>query len=347
VLKVDNTAVREPSRSLKLEQLRPNATAMRCARKLDALTKARERAKATCSKLSPSTPPAREGHVGEISDALERSTAVTRPRSVRSKGCTAARWDNQDRTRELERVRKPRSSVRRARRPPSAHPRREDGPGRSRPRPEGDRHGVRRLRLRRRHRPAVPDARGERAQAVENDVHIVAVSSLAAGHLTLVPSCVSELPPRARGHHDRRRRRRPAAGLPTRCSMRAPRRLRTRHGHRPRPPSRCSTSSATRLGFESSGELSVAALTGSEPNARLCPPIRVEDGPQRASGGPKRFASSRTRTEYVEGVRGGDRAVLGRAPHADREQSPRAPGARPATAHASSCRTPAARSASA
>ena len=51
-------------------------------------------------------------------------------------------------------------------------------------------------------------------QAVENDVHIVGVSSLAAGHLTLVPelkAALAEAGPRR--HHDRRRRRDPAAGL--------------------------------------------------------------------------------------------------------------------------------------
>ena len=51
-------------------------------------------------------------------------------------------------------------------------------------------------------------------QAVENDVHILGVSSLAAGHLTLVP----ELKKRTgdagpRRHHDRGRRRRAATGL--------------------------------------------------------------------------------------------------------------------------------------
>src|SRR5207244_8370756 len=41
---------------------------------------------------------------------------------------------------------------------------------------------------------------GEAArQAVENDVHIVGVSSLAAGHLTLVPELKAELERQARG----------------------------------------------------------------------------------------------------------------------------------------------------
>ena len=51
-------------------------------------------------------------------------------------------------------------------------------------------------------------------QAVEADVHIVGVTSLAAGHLTLVPALREELAEPGRdGHHDRRRRRDPAAGL--------------------------------------------------------------------------------------------------------------------------------------
>ena len=49
-------------------------------------------------------------------------------------------------------------------RPPAAHPRRQARPGRPRPRRQGDRDRVRRPRLRRRHRPAVPDARGSGAR---------------------------------------------------------------------------------------------------------------------------------------------------------------------------------------
>ena len=46
-------------------------------------------------------------------------------------------------------------------------------------------------------------------QAVDNDVHVVGASSLAAGHLTLVPELKAELERLGRGrHHDRRRRRR-------------------------------------------------------------------------------------------------------------------------------------------
>ena len=51
-------------------------------------------------------------------------------------------------------------------------------------------------------------------QAVENDVHILGVSSLAGAHLTLVPELKAELDEaRPRRHHDRGRRRGAAAGL--------------------------------------------------------------------------------------------------------------------------------------
>ena len=62
-------------------------------------------------------------------------------------------------------------------------------------------------------------------QAVENDVHIVGVSSLAAGHLTLVPELKAELEQAGpRRHHDRGRRRGAAAGLRRADARPAPRR---------------------------------------------------------------------------------------------------------------------------
>ena len=75
-------------------------------------------------------------------------------------------------------------------------------------------------------------------QAVDADVHIVGVSSLAAGHLTLLPALKQSLADLGRdGHHDRHRRGHPARrradvardGSQPRCSCRAPRsRLRAR-----------------------------------------------------------------------------------------------------------------------
>ena len=62
-------------------------------------------------------------------------------------------------------------------------------------------------------------------QAVEADVHVVGVNSLAAGHLTLVPELRDELADaRPRRHHDRRRRRHPAGDVPDAAARRARRR---------------------------------------------------------------------------------------------------------------------------
>ncbi len=70
-------------------------------------------------------------------------------------------------------------------------------------------------------------------QAVENDVHILGISSLAAAHLTLVPRAQGRAEqPGPRRHHDRGRRRGAAAGL---CGAQGRRRrsdLPARHRHR-------------------------------------------------------------------------------------------------------------------
>ena len=104
--------------------------------------------------------------------------------------------------------------VRRRGRPPAAHPGRQDGPGRTRPGPEGDRNGVRRPRLRRRRRPAVPDPRrggaaGRRGRRARRRREL-------AGRRAPDPGArAARGTGRTRpvGHHDRGRRRHPAAGL--------------------------------------------------------------------------------------------------------------------------------------
>ncbi len=78
--------------------------------------------------------------------------------------------------------------------------------------------------------------------AVENDVHVVGVSSQAAGHKTLVPQLIDEL--KAAGAGDVLvvvRRRHPAAGLRRAATPPAwpPSSVRARTS--PRPPARCST----------------------------------------------------------------------------------------------------------
>jgi methylmalonyl-CoA mutase len=51
-------------------------------------------------------------------------------------------------------------------------------------------------------------------QAIENDVHAIGVSTLAAGHKTLVPALIAALKgPGWRRHRRLRRRRDPGAGL--------------------------------------------------------------------------------------------------------------------------------------
>ena len=70
-------------------------------------------------------------------------------------------------------------------------------------------------------------------QAVENDVHILGVSSLAAAHLTLVPELKNGTgEARPRRHHDRGRRRGAAAGLRRADEGRRRGDLPARHGDR-------------------------------------------------------------------------------------------------------------------
>ena len=78
--------------------------------------------------------------------------------------------------------------------------------------------------------------------AVENDVHVLGISSLAGGHKTLVPEVIAEL--RKLGRDDIlvvRRRRDSAAGLRRAVSGRRGGRVRTRNGDpavRPEDPRR-------------------------------------------------------------------------------------------------------------
>ena len=147
---------------------------------------AETRPRATCWSW-PSTRPGRKATVGEISDALEKVYGRHAGRDPHDH-----RRVPQGGRASPSSVRRPATLVetlRRGRGPPAAHPGRQDGPGRPRPRPEGHRHRLRRPRLRRRHRPAVPDAgRGRPARRSRTTCTSSGVSSLAAGHLTLVPA---------------------------------------------------------------------------------------------------------------------------------------------------------------
>ena len=140
-------------------------------------------------------------------------------------------------------ARSTRSPRREGRRP--AHARREAGPGRPRPRRQGDRHRLRRPRLRRRRRPAVPDAgRGGRATRSRTTCTSSACRARPPGTRRSCPQLIDELRQAGRRRRARRvRRRDPAAGLRLPARRRRGRRVRPRHQHpegrgrgpRPRP----------------------------------------------------------------------------------------------------------------
>ena len=107
-----------------------------------------------------------------------------------------------------------RRPIRGRRRPPPAHPGRQDRPGRPRPRPEGDRHRLCRSRLRRRYRRAVRDAGRSRAPGGRKrrayPRRLLArrrASDAGAGAESRADQT------RPRRYHDRGRRRGAAAGL--------------------------------------------------------------------------------------------------------------------------------------
>ena len=163
VLRVDNASVYKQQLA-KLERLREERDSDEVERTLNALTKSAEDGHVHGSLdgnlLALAVDAARaKATVGEISEALEkvygRHQAVIRTISgvyKRESGSNEA----------MEKVLAATETVRRGRGPPPAHPGREDGPGRPRPRPEGDRHRLRRHGLRRRRRPAVLHAGGGR-----------------------------------------------------------------------------------------------------------------------------------------------------------------------------------------
>ena len=147
-------------RSKRLAEVRARRDAGAVAAALDALTEAARAGKGNLLDLAIKAMRAR-ATVGEISDALEKVWGRYRARTA-------------------ERVGRLRRGVRERRRvegaagatstrfadgggAPAAADGGEARPGRPRPRRQGDRHRVRRSRLRRRHRAAVPDAGGGRA----------------------------------------------------------------------------------------------------------------------------------------------------------------------------------------
>ncbi len=182
LLRVDNGNVRTLQID-KLKRLRGERDAQAVEARLAALTEA---AKGSGNLLALAVEAARaKATVGEISEALERAWGRHRAEIRAISGVYKREMGGMSAA--VERVRglveafeesdgrRPRILV--AKMGQDGHDRGQKVSSR-RPR---------RSRLRRRYRAALRHPRGAARQAVENDVHIVGVSSLAAGHLTLVP----------------------------------------------------------------------------------------------------------------------------------------------------------------
>ena len=143
----------------KLKRLKRERDPQAVAEALDALTRDADGGNGNLLALAIDAARAK-ATVGEISSALEKVFGRHRAEIKAISGVYKREVGMTD---AVERVREARRRIRGERRPPAAHPGRQDRPGRPRPRPEGDRLGLRRSRLRRRYRPAVRDAGGSRA----------------------------------------------------------------------------------------------------------------------------------------------------------------------------------------
>ena len=229
VLKVDNAAVRaEQAEKLRRLRAERDPDAVRSA--LDALTDGGRRRTATCCALA--------------IDAARAKATVGRDLRRAGEGLRSAQRDDPDHLRRLPRGGRRRRGhhragagrdgrVRGGAGPPAAHPGGQDGPGRPRPRAEGDRHRVRRPRLRRRRRPAVPDpGRGGPAGGRGRRAH--RRGQLAGRRAPDAGAGAARRAGRAgpRRHHDRRRRGDPAAGLRGAAGGRRGGDLPARDGHR-------------------------------------------------------------------------------------------------------------------
>ena len=228
VLKVDNSAVRQLQLD-KLARLKRERDPAQLAAALEALTRAADGGNGNLLALAVDAARAK-ATVGEISAALEKVFGRHRAEIKAISGVYKREVGMTD---GVARVQKLVAAFEDERRPPAAHPGRQDRPGRPRPRPEGDRLGLRRPRLRRRHRAAVRDAgRGRAPGGRERRAHprrVVArrrASDPGAGAQGRAREA------RPRRHHDRGRRRGAAAGLRRADEGRRRGDLPARHGDR-------------------------------------------------------------------------------------------------------------------
>jgi methylmalonyl-CoA mutase len=193
ILEVDNTAVRD-SQIKRLEKLRAERDESACKSTLDALTEAAGSGKGNLLELAVNAARARAS-LGEISDALEvnfgRHQAVIRSIS----GVYSSTYGEDDRVKEVSELadrfeelegRRPRILV--AKLGQDGH----DRGGKVVATAFAD------LGFDVDVGPLFMTAEEAAQMAVENDVHIVGMSSLAAGHKTLLPQLVEELKKRGR-----------------------------------------------------------------------------------------------------------------------------------------------------
>ena len=153
VLDIDNDAVREAQvkRLEKLKRERDADAVREALHKLEQCAKTGEGNLLECAVDAAR----KRATLGEISQALEnvwgRYEATTRTIAGVYSAASASGEEFQKARRMVEEFEQRRGT-------PAAHPGGEDGPGRARPRRQGDCDGLRRHRIRRGHRAALPDA---------------------------------------------------------------------------------------------------------------------------------------------------------------------------------------------
>ncbi len=186
VLDIDNTAVRE-SQIARLKKLRAERNSLEVTEALAAITRCAQTGEGNLLELAVDA--ARKRASGcEISEGLEkvygRYQAV-----VRSIFGVYSASQNEPIPEGPRHGR----GVCQARRPPSARHGGQDGAGRPRSRRQGGLHRLRGHRFDVDIGPLFQTPAEAARAAVENDVHFLGVSSLAAGHKTLVPAVIAEL----------------------------------------------------------------------------------------------------------------------------------------------------------
>ncbi len=159
LLDVDNDKVRT-AQIARLNRVKKIRDAEKCAKALAALTDAAKSGKGNLLELSIVASRAR-ATVGEISYALEIAFTRHHAATLSISGVYGGQYRDDE---NFHRIQREIDAFAREEGRTAAHAGGEIGPGRPRPRRQGDRHRLRRYRLRRRYRAALPDAGGSGAR---------------------------------------------------------------------------------------------------------------------------------------------------------------------------------------